>query len=59
MTTSNFSKEATDFALRVESKIILIDGDALVQYMIDHNVGVTPFVSYEVKKIDMDYFTEE
>ena len=27
--------------------------------MIDHNIGVTPFVNYEVKKIDFDYFTEE
>jgi len=27
--------------------------------MIDHNVGVTPSVNYEVKKIDLDYFTEE
>ncbi|GAH85839.1 unnamed protein product, partial [marine sediment metagenome] len=57
--TSNFSKEAADFASRVDNKIILIDGDTLVQYMIDHNIGVTPFVNYEVKKIDLDYFTEE
>ena len=59
ITTSNFSRESMDFASRVDSKIILIDGDTLVQYMIDHNIGVTPFVSYEVKKIDLDYFTEE
>lgn len=57
--TSNFSKEAADFASRVDNKIILLDGDTLVQYMIDHNVGVTPSVNYEVKKIDLDYFTEE
>ena len=59
MTTSNFSKEATDFAARVDNKIILIDGETLVQHMIDHNVGVTPSVNYEVKKIDLDYFNEE
>jgi restriction system protein len=59
ITTSNFSKEAADFASRVDNKIILIDGDTLVQHMIDHNVGVTPSVNYEVKKIDLDYFTEE
>ena len=59
MTTSSFSKEATDFAARVDNKIILIDGETLVQHMIDHNVGVTPSVNYEVKKIDLDYFTEE
>lgn len=56
--TSNFSKEALDFASRVDSKIILMDGDTLVRHMIDHNIGVTPSVSYEVKKIDSDYFTE-
>ena len=50
ITTSNFSKEATDFASRVDNKIILIDGDTLVQYMIDHNIGVTTFVNYEVKE---------
>jgi restriction system protein len=59
MTTSNFSKEAVDFASRVDNKIVLIDGDTLVQHMIDHNVGATPSVNYEVKKIDLDYFTEE
>ena len=59
ITTSNFSKEAADFASRVDNKIILLDGDTLVRYMIDHNIGVTPFVNYEVKKIDLDYFTDE
>jgi restriction system protein len=58
ITTSGFTKEAIDFASRVDNKIILIDGDNFVQYMIDHNVGVTSFVNYEVKKIDLDYFTE-
>ena len=57
LATSSFSKEAIDFASRVDSKIILIDGDTLVQHMIDHNVGVTPFTNYEIKKIDLDYFT--
>ncbi|MBU2009848.1 MAG: restriction endonuclease, partial [Chloroflexi bacterium] len=56
--TSNFSKEALEFASRVDTKIILIDGDTLVQHMIDRNIGVTSFAKYEVKKIDSDYFTE-
>jgi restriction system protein len=59
ITSSGFSKEAIDFANKVDSKIILIDGETLVQYMIDHNIGVTPFNNYEVKKLDLDYFTEE
>lgn len=28
-------------------------------FMIDHNVGISKFVSYEVKRIDSDYFVEE
>jgi len=58
ITTSNFSREAQDFASNIETKIILIDGDQLTQLMIDHNIGVSPSVTYETKKIDLDYFTE-
>lgn len=48
-----------EFTSRIESKIVLIDGTALAKYMIDHNVGVSISRSYEVKKIDSDYFSEE
>ena len=41
ITTSSFSKEAIDFVAKIDSKIILIDGDQLAEYMIDFNVGVT------------------
>ena len=37
----------------------IIDGDTLAQLMIDFNVGVAPIASYEIKRIDSDYFTEE
>lgn len=59
ITTSNFSKEAYDYASRIDTKIIMIDGEQLTQYMIDYNVGVTPVSSYEIKRIDLDYFTGE
>lgn len=59
LTTSSFSKDAIDFASKIESKIILIDGEQLADYMIDFNVGVTAFSTYELKKIDSDYFIEE
>ncbi|SMF95889.1 restriction system protein [Methylomagnum ishizawai] len=58
ITTSNFSKEAIDFASSVNLKIVLIDGQTLATLMIDHNVGVSPIVSYEIKKLDLDYFIE-
>jgi restriction system protein len=58
ITTSYFSKGALEFATKVDSKIILIDGEALIEYMIDLNIGVVPFEKYEVKKVDFDYFTD-
>ena len=39
--------------------MVLIDGETLAQLMIDHNVGVSTITTYELKKIDTDYFTEE
>jgi restriction system protein len=43
----------------VESKVILIDGAALASFMIEHGVGVAPVASYELKRVDSDYFAEE
>ena len=57
ITTSDFSSEAHDYASRIESKIILIDGEQLAQMLIDHNIGVSPVASYEIKRVDSDYFT--
>jgi len=59
ITTSSFTKEAEDYVSRIDSKIVLIDGNLLTQFMIDQNVGVSQISSYEIKRIDMDYFTEQ
>jgi restriction system protein len=59
ITTSNFSKEALEYAPRNEIKIVLIDGEQLAQLMIDYNLGCTSQQTYEVKKVDSDYFGEE
>ena len=59
ITTSDFSKEAQDYVSRIDTKIVLIDGDELAQLMFDNDIGVSRVTSYEVKKIDTDYFTEE
>ena len=58
ITTGYFSDEAKNFAKNIESKIILIDGAQLCEFMIDFNVGVSKVSSYEIKKIDSDYFVE-
>ena len=54
-----FSADAIEFAARIDSKIVLIDGATLARYMIDNDVGVSAYRSYQVKKIDSDYFAEE
>jgi restriction system protein len=58
ITASTFTSEARDFVSRIDSKIILIDGQNLAQYMIEFGVGVSTKEVYEIKKIDLDYFTE-
>ena len=59
ITTSAFSADAEDCVSRIEAKVVLIDGEDLAQLMIDHNVGVSTVGTYEIKKIDSDYFVEE
>lgn len=59
ITTSAFSKEAEEYAGVISSKIILITGEQLSKFMVDHNVGVSPISKYELKRIDSDYFEGE
>ncbi len=59
ITTSNFTREAIEYTPRNETKIVLIDGEQLAQLMIDYNLGCTSQQTYELKKIDGDYFGEE
>jgi len=40
-------------------KVVLIDGDKLLDYMIKYNLGVRVDSVIEIKKIDSDYFEEE
>jgi restriction system protein len=41
------------------SKVVLIDGPELAGLMIDFGLGVTTTATYEVKRVDSDYFGEE
>ena len=59
ITTSTYTKDALDFVSKIESKIILINGEQLANYMIDFGVGVSVTSKYELKKIDSDYFIED
>jgi restriction system protein len=59
ITTSSFTKEASEYVPRNETKIVLINGVELAQLMIDYNLGVSLQQIYEIKRIDNDYFSEE
>jgi restriction system protein len=59
ITTSDFSEKAKDYISQINSKVILIDGEQLVDFMIENEIGVSKEVAYEIKKIDTDYFTED
>lgn len=58
ITTSSFPKSSYEFVEQVEYKIILIDGERLVNLMIEHSIGLSTINTYQVKKIDSDYFEE-
>jgi restriction system protein len=59
ITTSSFTRDAKEFSPKNETKIVLIDGEQLAEYMIDYNVGVSTISTYKLKKIDGDYFEED
>jgi restriction system protein len=59
ITTSAFSKPARDYAREIQDRVILIDGHELADLLIEHGVGVSTVASYEIKRIDTDYFVED
>ena len=40
----------------IDAKIVLIDGNQLAEYMIEHNIGVSDVKKYIIKSINSDYF---
>ncbi len=59
ITTSDFTKEAQEYVKNISNKVVLMNGFALARLMIENNVGVSVAVTYEVKKIDSDYFVDD
>ncbi|MBR3721923.1 MAG: restriction endonuclease [Selenomonadaceae bacterium] len=60
ITTTKFSNSAVEYAKNLLGvKIVLIDGITLTKLMIKHNVGVSIEHTYEIKRLDSDFFTEE
>ena len=62
ITTATFSSTARQSAQTISagSKFIrLVDGKELTQLMIKHGVGVVTEYTYEIKKLDENYFVED
>jgi restriction system protein len=59
ITTSTFSSEARTYVGSIEPKIVLIGGEQLAAFMFEHNVGAAVASTYEVKKVDADFFEED
>lgn len=58
ISTSSFTSGAREFVEKISKRIILIDGAELARFMVGHNVGVRVRSTYDIKKIDEDYFSE-
>ena len=59
VTTSLFDNGAIEKAKNAHHKIILLDGNKLVDLMHEFNVGIQIKASYEVKQLDEDFFEEQ
>lgn len=60
ITTSTFTKGAIDCAKEVKpQKVVLVDGEQLAKLMIEYNLGVSTVETYEVKRVDYDFFNED
>ncbi len=58
ITTSAFSADAVAYARQIEKRIVLIDGSRLAKLMVQNNLGVSTVATYELKRVDTDYFEE-
>lgn len=60
ITTTRFSSGALQYAENLlGAKVVLVDGPALTRLMIKHNVGVSVEHTYEIKRLDSDFFEDE
>lgn len=60
ITTSSFTPAAIEAARTSRSyKIVLIDGARLAELMIEHDLGVSVAATYQLKRLDSDFFAEE
>lgn len=60
LTTAYFTKAAYETAeASTNTHVILIDGQRLVELMVEYNIGVNTEQTIEIKKISAEYFVDE
>ena len=59
ITSSGFSSGAVEYAKSSSKRVVLIDGQKLAELMVEYNLGVALSSTYEVKRVDGDFFEEE
>lgn len=60
LTTSGFTSAAIEAARNSRAyKIVLIDGSRLTELLIEHGIGVSVAATYQVKRLDLDFFADE
>ncbi len=58
VTTSTFTKNAIDYAATSPKHLKLIDGDELARLMFEHGIGVRVHKTLEIKRLDLDFFSD-
>lgn len=59
ITTSHFSPDSLKYSEKIIGKdIVLVDGKELSELLFEHNLGVSIHESYEIKKLDIEFFDD-
>lgn len=60
ITTAKFTKEARQYAEKQHTtKVVLVDGRVLANLMIEYDIGVSEEATYQIKRIDTDFFSDD
>ncbi|MDE2419015.1 MAG: restriction endonuclease [Burkholderiales bacterium] len=59
ITTSWYTQDAKEYAGNSQYKVVLIDGPRLADLMIEHDLGVSVAATYQLKRIDSDFFADD
>lgn len=60
ITTARFTREAREYADKQHTtKVVLVDGHMLAKLMLEYNLGVSTEMTYEIKRIDTDFFSDD